>query len=202
MNTRAYPELKGSDRVRETCWKCNGSGVVDWGNVVFSNGKGDARWCFECNGLGYTSVLVSSIRARQARQAKAEAEAAKKAEAAAARYAEQEAQRKAQEAELEAKRAAERAAADPVPEGREVVTGEVVGLKWVPGYGYNSPDVLKMVVKDDRGFKVYGTMPRSIDAKRGERVTFTAQLEQSNDDDRFGFFKRPTKASVILEASN
>ena len=89
--------------------------------------------------------------------------------------------------------------ATPVPEveGRMVVTGTILGFKSVIGFdgGY----VTKMIVRDDRNFKVYGTLPSSIcDAEKGQRVTFTARVEASSDDETFGFFKRPTKA-VILE---
>jgi len=83
-----FPGRKGSDRVYETCWKCGGSGVVSWGNVTFVAQGREDRHCFECNGSGKTSRLVSSARATARRQAK---EAARQAELAeAARVARQE----------------------------------------------------------------------------------------------------------------
>lgn len=85
---------------------------------------------------------------------------------------------------------------DPVPAdaGRIVITGEVVSLKTVESdYGTQ----FKMLVRDDRGFKVYGTEPSSINPGKGERVTFTARVERSKDDDYFGFFSRPTKAAIL-----
>jgi hypothetical protein len=35
-----------------------------------------------------------------------------------------------------------------------------------------------------------------IDELRNERVTFTATVERSSDDSKFGFYKRPTKAAL------
>jgi len=98
----------------------------------------------------------------------------------------------------EEKRQAEHEAAEPCPAGRVVVTGEVLSVKLQDGY-YGS--TWKMLVKDDRGFKVWGSIPSSLDASRGCRVTFTAAIEPSNDDDKFGFFKRPTKAAILEEAA-
>lgn len=104
----------------------------------------------------------------------------------------------AKDAERAAKRQAERDAASPVVEGRETVTGEVVTIKALENnFSYSGGITLKMLVKDDRGFKVWGTVPRSIEVERGDRVTFTATLSASTDDETFGFFKRPTKADVM-----
>lgn len=98
----------------------------------------------------------------------------------------------------------------PVLTGRVTVTGEIVGEKFTPGYGYHSADVRKIVVRDDRGFKVYVTCPAAFDAqvswqedgtsslveavKVGERVSFVATVTASERDESFGFAKRPTKA--------
>jgi hypothetical protein len=99
-------------------------------------------------------------------------------------------ERKARDA-AEAKRVAQ---ATPVPNGTEVITGEVVSTKWVDSdYG----STLKMLVLEDRGFKVWGSVPRAIDVEQGTKVRFTAAVERSNDDDLFGFFKRPRKAEVL-----
>jgi len=87
----------------------------------------------------------------------------------------------------------------PVPEGKETVTGEIVGIKWLETYyTYSGESTRKMIVMDDRGFKVYGTAPRSLDdAGKGDRVSFTATLQRSCDDPTFGYFKRPTNAQVV-----
>ena len=95
----------------------------------------------------------------------------------------------------------ERRAAEPKPEpvavveGRVEIVGEVLGTKVVDGYAYGS-SVVKMIVGDDRGFRVYGTAPSALldgSPLKGRRVAFTAQIEASRDDVDFGFFKRPTK---------
>lgn len=69
-----YPGKKGSDRIEETCGKCAGTGVVSWGNVTFVAQGREDRHCFDCNGSGKRSVLVSSLRATARRQAKAQTE--------------------------------------------------------------------------------------------------------------------------------
>ena len=99
-------------------------------------------------------------------------------------------------AAIEAQRRAEADAAQPIPafEGRAQITGEIVSVKGVETrFGYT----VKMVVKTDAGWKVYGTVPGSIDAKRGDHITFEAQVTVSDDDPKFGFFKRPTKAKIM-----
>lgn len=77
-----FPGRKGSDRVYETCGKCAGTGVVSWGNVTFVAQGREDRHCFDCNGKGETSRLVSSVRATARRQAKEAARQAELAEAA------------------------------------------------------------------------------------------------------------------------
>jgi hypothetical protein len=92
---------------------------------------------------------------------------------------------------------AQSANAVDVIEGRIEITGVIVSTKHqFTAYG----DQFKMLVLDDRGFKVWGTIPSSlmmpIDELRNERVTFTATVERSSDDSKFGFYKRPTKAAL------
>jgi len=98
------------------------------------------------------------------------------------------AQRAAEQAELDA--------AEPCPTGRVEITGEILATKLQESY-YG--DTWKMLVKDDRGFKVWGSIPSSLHASRGARVTFMAAVEPSRDDDKFGFYKRPTKAVNLDE---
>lgn len=102
----------------------------------------------------------------------------------------------------EAKAAAE-AAAIEVPEGRYVLTGEVLSTSLKPtDFGMT----LKMTVRDERGFRVHGTAPAAlIDAigeeepgkggLTGRKVSFTAAVKQG-DEKGFGFFSRPNKASL------
>jgi hypothetical protein len=103
-------------------------------------------------------------------------------------------QRDAQRAE----RDAAHEAGEDAPEGRVVITGTVLSFKVQESmYG----DVLKMLVQDDRGFRVWGSVPSSLDdAERESRITFIATVTASDKDAKFGFFKRPTKAAVINEA--
>lgn len=120
--------------------------------------------------------------------------------------------------EIRAKRLAEKAevkaSGTPVPERRLVIVGEVLSVKWKDShYG----GAYKMLVKDDRGFKVWGTRPDSLAGDHGhfmvedgtdefasragvevgDRIRFTAATEPSHDDEFFGFFKRPTKAEIV-----
>lgn len=97
-------------------------------------------------------------------------------------------------AERQAADRAADAAAEPVPgPGRHTITGEVLTLRWQDS-AYGS--TLKMLVRDDRGFKLWGSVPASLNTvDKGDRVTFTATVNPSDDDPVFGFFKRPTKAA-------
>lgn len=118
------------------------------------------------------------------------------------------ADRKEREAKRNAEREAERAAAADCPEGRITLTGVIIstdlrenafGRTW------------KMLFKSDDGFKLWGTVPNALfgwddeegrnqfhaDDMPGKRVTFTATVTPSADDEKFGFFKRPTKAEWV-----
>lgn len=101
----------------------------------------------------------------------------------------------AKRAEQEAKRAEEAANAQPVPTGRVVVEGEILTVKeQLSDYGVT----WKMLVRDDRGFRVWGTIPAALgDADKGYRVRFTARLEPKAGEETFGFFTRPTKAEIL-----
>ena len=104
-----------------------------------------------------------------------------------------------------AQKAAE--AAEPkteAPEGRVTVTGEVVSVKsYEDNYYGHITITVKMLVKDDQGFKVWSTVPNSLfnsernGVEKGDRVTFTATLIKSADDPYFAKAKRPTKAEVL-----
>jgi hypothetical protein len=211
---RAYPELKGTDRVEEVCGGCGGTGVyqapsrIMWQKHYTDTGRstGLVPWCFDCNGNGKHSVLVSSVRARQTRDWK---QAVKLAEMEAERPAREAAERAAAEVEAHAendkRNAAIQAEADrrantpAIPtEGRQQVTGTVVARytresQWGTSY--------KMIVEDDRGFKVCGAEPSNIYPGKGDRVRFMAALEVSQDDPTFGFYSRPTKAEILEEVS-
>lgn len=115
-----------------------------------------------------------------------------------------------------AERAVVDAARPACPEGRIIITGTVVSTK---SYETDFGTAYKMLVEDESGFKVYGSIPSNLWSEveflgayrklawnetdgvmtklKGMQVTFTATVEQSKDDKSFGFFKRPTKASVV-----
>lgn len=103
-----------------------------------------------------------------------------------------------QQSEREKRDAAHEAGED-APEGRIVINGIVLAFKLQSSqFG----DTLKMLVQDDRGFRVWGSVPKSLDdAERESRITFTATVTASDRDAKFGFFKRPTKAQILEEAA-
>jgi hypothetical protein len=103
----------------------------------------------------------------------------------------------------------ERAENPPEPEitsdvitGSKVpIQGKILSTKWQESqYG----STLKMLVRDDRGFKVWGSVPSKVldsvngsEDLKGRHVSFTAgTIDVSQDDSTFGFFKRPTKATL------
>ena len=112
----------------------------------------------------------------------------------------------AREEKREAERTAEWEAAADCPEGRVEVTGVIIstdirdtsfGMQW------------KMLVRDDSGFKVWGSIPSKLhepaeedgqwitgQEMKGKRISFTAAITPIKDDQKFGFFKRPTKAKL------
>ncbi len=103
----------------------------------------------------------------------------------------------------------------PVQTGTQIFTGQIISIKnHESHYGYSRQITTKMVVRDDRGFKVWGTMPQAlIDAvydawlgsladpehrgdfgpevwrqwakDQGVRVTFTETVEPAEGDDSF-----------------
>ena len=105
---------------------------------------------------------------------------------------------------IEAQRKAENDAAKPCPTGRIEITGTVLTTKFQESaYG----ETLKMLVRADDGWKVWGTVPSILEIftdgeiqrglQHGDRVRFKAQVTPSDTDTKFGFFKRPTQAEVI-----
>lgn len=89
------------------------------------------------------------------------------------------------------------ATAQPAPSGKAQVVGRVLSIKdYENDYGVT----WKMIVEDDRGFRVFVSVPRAIDdVERGDRVTFVATLTPADDDPTFAFGKRPTKAAMADE---
>jgi hypothetical protein len=104
--------------------------------------------------------------------------------------------RVARKPEIEAQRAAEKAAAQPCPTGRVTITGTIVSVKIADElgpYGF----VHKMLVKADEGYMVWMTLPGSMstDTKRNSRIVIKATVTPSNDDNKSGFGKRPMLVS-------
>lgn len=100
-------------------------------------------------------------------------------------------------------RQAEAEKAEDCPDGRVVITGLVISLREEDTpYGL----AIKILVKDDRGFKVWGSRPRAIEnkvtgewggnAEVGDRVSFKATVTRSQNDPKFGFGKRPEPISL------
>lgn len=80
-----------------------------------------------------------------------------------------------------------------VPEGRITFTGKIVSTKLQDTYYGTS---LKMLIVSDDGWKVWGTVPRSMDdPEKDQEITLTATLTRSDRDRTFGFMKRPQIAA-------
>lgn len=105
--------------------------------------------------------------------------------------------RRADRAAREAERAAEIVVPVACGDGIEIC-GVIVSTKWhEDGFGGK----LVMTVRDDRGFRVWGSVPRAIsDAEAGDHITFVANITASDRDPGFGFFKRPRRAAVLTAA--
>ena len=105
-----------------------------------------------------------------------------------------------------AKRADEEKDKRPIPaellDGRHEITGEVLSAKW-RNNGY--ADVLKLTIKvatADGFFLLWGSAPKALtrmgdEPARGDTVTLTAAIEKGDRDEAFGFWKRPTKATIV-----
>ena len=93
----------------------------------------------------------------------------------------------------------------PVDGERIEIEGLVVATKVDKGQYYPYGDTTKMTVKvetADGSWMVYGTAPDVLLSEtegplKGRRVRFTAKVSKGNRDNYFGFFSRPTKASVL-----
>lgn len=97
--------------------------------------------------------------------------------------------------EVVKKKAEAQAQLTQVVEGKQEIVGVVLSQYWKDtDYGMRQV----MVVLDDRGFKVWGSVPASIDPKDGYRVKFNAGVTAGNEFG-FGFFSRPSKAEILDE---
>ncbi len=112
------------------------------------------------------------------------------------------------------------AAGVAVPEGRQVITGEVIAVREQENhFSYHGGVVRKLIIKTDAGWKVMGTLPKSLEPESwhgggkddegsyqhwfhglvGRRVTLTGTVEKGRQDPLFGFYSRPSKASYVAE---
>lgn len=97
----------------------------------------------------------------------------------------------------DAQRERERAEAQPVPTGKAITVTGTVTKTDVQYNDYGSRRVWTVLA--DAGWRVWGTIPSGCHAEVGDRVTFTADVEPS-DDPTFGFTKRPRKAHTLAKA--
>lgn len=96
------------------------------------------------------------------------------------------------EAQREAERQAKRESAKPCPTGRVTVKGTVISTKMVHTDYSPMGGTLKMLVESEEGYRVFVTVPSSVqNVERGSHVEFTATVTPSRDDNKFGFAKRP-----------
>ena len=110
-------------------------------------------------------------------------------------------ERKTKQAQEREARAVDHENAAPVPDTDErvEVIGEVVGAKWK---STDFGDTLKIIVRHADGWRVWGSCPKALGQDEsevvGKTVRFVARIQRSNDDAKFGFFNRPTKATLVV----
>jgi hypothetical protein len=81
------------------------------------------------------------------------------------------------------------------------ITGAVISSQDKTDHKYGKTS-RKMLVQDDRGFRVYGNaLYELLDAVKGDRVTFKATVKASDQDPAFGFFSR-AKGTKVLGAGS
>jgi hypothetical protein len=91
----------------------------------------------------------------------------------------------------------------PITNNRIAISGIVVSIK-LKYNDYTGEDDVKLVILDDRGFKVWGSEPTirnenddRVEVEKGDKIEFMAKVTASNNDKYFGFYKRPTKAKHL-----
>ncbi len=103
---------------------------------------------------------------------------------------------------IAAQRKAETAAASPAPvtDERIRIEGEILTVKVMEtDFGLTT----KLLIKTPTGWKAWGTCPSALnddELAKGQHVGFMARFQRSNDDPKFGFFSRPTKAEFLGES--
>lgn len=175
--------------------------VIDW--MLNESGDGDfganMRRLAESDTIGARGLGIASYA-----PAGADAWRDKMAAAAAKRAAEE--ARKAEAAPV------------PVTDKRIRIEGIITTVRNVDtDWGTTT----KIRVETDEGWACWGTLPKDCEAGspwnedgswkdddeieaeagRGDRIAFMARIEVSQDDDKFGFFTRPTKGEIIARAA-
>lgn len=80
------------------------------------------------------------------------------------------------------------------PTGKQTVTGTVISTRQAYSrFGYRNTMYYQMLVELPNKARAFGTMPKGINAEKGDTVTFTAIFEPTLKDTSFGYFKRPAK---------
>jgi hypothetical protein len=91
-------------------------------------------------------------------------------------------------AEWEAKKAADKAAAKPAPTGRVKIEGTILKVEErETQFGL----VSKMTVKTDDGWIAWGSVPSNATVEKDCRIVFVATVTPSEHDAKFAWFKRP-----------
>jgi hypothetical protein len=81
------------------------------------------------------------------------------------------------------------------PSGKVTIEGVVISTKFVDGY-YGCQ--YKMTVESNDGYRVFGTVPKSLDnVEKGNKIRFVATIEPAPNDKHFGFFSRPKEATFM-----
>lgn len=152
LYTDPFPGRNGAEVLKETCGKCNGNKVINYGNVTLAANGIEGRICFDCMGKGYTTRKVSSARSTARRQVAAENER----RADAADWAADAPAREAREAAAEAAAAAAEAARQAAkPKGYLGAEGErlrnltatVTLIRYYEATGHYGQSVQKCIVK-------------------------------------------------------
>ncbi len=80
---------------------------------------------------------------------------------------------------------------------RSTIEATVLGTKVQESDYGPTLKMLVSVAHEGGVFKLWGTVPRSINGAKGDSVRFDAKVASSPDDEAFGFFSRPTKAETL-----
>lgn len=105
--------------------------------------------------------------------------------------------------EREAERARQAKAdamAEDCPQGKVTITGKVLGTREQENpFSYYGGTITKMLVQADEGYKVWSTAPAAINdaGLKGARIRFNATVTPSDDNPKFGFASRPSKAERL-----